>query len=835
MQFDRELKQEQHGDDIRILHASLDLLELEVPARERIQGHFGAGTVEIVSRFQRASGLAPSGIVDAPTSAALAKALESKRYVVSGTVRSPDRAGVGGLRVVIVDRHLDRTSTLAETHTDLDGAYATHFSARAVAGCRKTRPDLQAQVYAGGTLLATSATVYNATKTEVLDVLLPPNLTALPSEWESLLAALDRLCVGDLANLHESGDRRDITYLANKSGWDGRLIAMASFAFQLAAKNGVAALVPPLYYALLRAGIPSDANSLYQVKPANAQKLWQLAIERGVIPTALTRALPAAVSAWAALVAQHAGDVTAPQGLGSVKDLAQLALGSDAQKLQQFTSIYAQHAGDWPGFWQAVTQQLGAPAAGALQLVGKLNTLTLGNPPLIAAVQAAEQKAPLASVADLADRGYYAPAKWTAALGQLPVPATIPGDTDAARRDAYAQLLAARLRLQFPTAVLAAQVRANEVPLSTTDAAAREEVRSFLASTADKFELDKQPVEQFIARNQLEVAKPVVEEIKRIQRVYQITPNDVAMTGLLQNNIHSAYQIARYSQAEFLRQYGDNIGGSDTARLVWARARQIHNTVLNIATHYVIAQTAPQIGVHSPGQIVNQTPQSSSPDVVAYPTLEQLFGSMDYCACDHCRSILSPAAYLVDLLRFLDHNPSDKASRNPQAVLFGRRPDINHLKLSCENTNTPMPYIDVVNETLEYFVSHAKINSPPSLASFTGHDTDPSVDPAELLASPQYVDDAAYEALRTAIFPAPLPFHRSLETLRRYFSQLRTPLAAAMETLRADDSVERASDTSYAWRDILMERLGLSREEYQLLIDKTITVRHLYGYDDDDS
>ena len=53
---------------------------------------------------------------------------------------------------------------------------------------------------------------------EVLDVTLPPNVISLPSEWESLIAALDRLCVWDLADLRESGDRRDITYLANKSG-----------------------------------------------------------------------------------------------------------------------------------------------------------------------------------------------------------------------------------------------------------------------------------------------------------------------------------------------------------------------------------------------------------------------------------------------------------------------------------------------------------------------------------------------------------------------------------------------------------------------------------------
>ena len=871
------------GDDAASLHGRLRSHGYDVSSDEVDRRFFGPGTRAVLQQFQTDHDLPSTGVVDAATSAALAaspiapaagpviasvagrpigaigdirppgpqpnesrggppggapegeKALDRGQYRVTGTVRSPDRAGLGGLHVVIVDRNIDRSVTLAEASTDPVGRYEACFSARRLAECHKANPDLQAHVYAGETLLATSATRYNATQNEVLDVTLPPDVTSLPSEWDSLIAALDSDCIGDLADLHESRNRQDITYLANKSGWDGRLVAMTALAYHLARKNGASAIAPALYYGLFRAGVPSDGDSLYQVKPPAAQHLWELAIQRGVIPTALTNSLPAAVKAWAALVEAHAINVPAPAGMGTVKDLAQVTLGNDPPKLQQFASIYAQHGSDWPAFWQAITQAFGAATASSLQLTGQLNRLTLGNTALIAQVHAAEQQAPLATMTDLADRGYYTADKWRSVLGQAPVPTTIPGDTDDAKRAAYANLLAAQVRLQFPTAVVAAQVRAGEIPLAAGDSATREAVHSFLTAHVEKFELDKQPVEQYIARNKLQVPESVVDEIRRIQRVYQITPGDTAMTGLLQNNIHSAYQIARYSQADFVRDYGDAVGGAETAQLVWARARQIHNTVLNIATHYVIARTTPQIGVHSPGQIVNQTPQGGSPDVVAYPTLEQLFGSMDYCACDHCRSVLSPAAYLVDLLRFLDHNPPDKTTINPQEVLFGRRPDLNYLELSCENTNTPMPYIDVVNETLEYFVSHAEINAPPSLLNYAGHDTDPEVDPAGLLASPQFADEAAYEALRTAIFPVPLPFRKSLETLRRYFAKLGTPLTAAMEILRADDAIERPNDVSFAWRDILMERLGFSREEYQLLVDKTLTVRHLYGYDDDDS
>ena len=51
-----------------------------------------------------------------------------------------------------------------------------------------------------------------------------------------------------------------------------------------------------------------------------------------------------------------------------------------------------------------------------------------------------------------------------------------------------------------------------------------------------------------------------------------------------------------------------------------------------------------------------------------------------------------------------------------------------------------------------------------------------------------------------------------------------------MEALRVDDGIERASDNNYGWRDILMEQLKLSRAEYRLLTDHTLTLQQLYGY-----
>ena len=239
-----------------------------------------------------------------------------------------------------------------------------------------------------------------------------------------------------------------------------------------------------------------------------------------------------------------------------------------------------------------------------------------------------------------------------------------------------------------------------------------------------------------------------------------MTPNDQAMSGLLKHNLDSAYHVVRYDEAEFVRRFSDDRGGEDAARLTYAKAQHVHNVVLNVATSYLTARQLPALGSNPQALMIDPAPVALAPQaaaasgVLAYPTLEGLFGSMDYCTCEQCRSILSPAAYLVDLLLFLDNPPGDL--KNPQNVLLGRRPDIQYLPLTCENTNMPVPSIDLVNETLEYFVTNSL-----SLANYTGYDTSSGATAEELLANPQFVNDAAYLALKAELFPPPLPFHRN--------------------------------------------------------------------------
>jgi hypothetical protein len=754
-------------------------------------------------------------------------------YGVAGRVTSPDRAGVGGLRVEIVDRNVGRDVTLAEAETDDRGRYDAAFSASALG--QKAQPDLQARVYAGDTFVAASEVRFNAGASETLNVALPANSSALPSEHETLTKALASHFGGALGELKESGERQDITYLARKTGWDARAVALASLADRFSRQAtrggaGDAAIAPAFYYALFRAGLPANPDTLYRADPQAVAGVWRQAVEQGVLPKAAEGEIDRAVESFRRLGAESLLTAAPAAGVSNVREMLNAADLDEGQQ-RRFAELYTTHRQDAPKFWEEVSGALGRETADRLQLDGKLGFLTLNNAPLVRALRGAAREGGLGDTVELARSGYFRAEKWGELLGDgVPVPKEIPGASAEEKRRNYSEYLAAQVRLSYPTVAVAEMAGAGELAVERGA-----EVRDFLNEHQGRFEIGLGPVGQYIARNRLEVPAETVGQITRLQRAYQITPTDAAMAGLLRSGMDSAYSVARHERGDFVKKFSRELGGAEVAAQTYDRAVQVHNITLNIAISYLTARNGFDLGARQMdsderGQLLRPGPDLVAPnagDVIAYPTLEGLFGEMDYCACDHCRSILSPAAYLVDILHFIDRPPTEAGKQNPQSVLFERRPDVQHLPLTCENTNTALPYIDVVNETLEYFIANG--TRALSLEDYAGHDTG-DAESADLLASPQYVMDSAYQTLRGRRFPPPLPFHQPLENLRRYFARFEAPLPLAMERLRRTDALERGSN-AYGWRDIWMEELRLSRAEYEILTDSAaVPLRSMYGF-----
>lgn len=848
---DRNLKLRMTGEDVTLLQSELRQLGYSITDRN---GYFGKSTHEAVVQFQKQHGLEVTGEVDEHAAILINRLVESEpseadqpaedqvTYFVEGKVASRSSAGVGGLRVEIVDKNVEKDHLLARAVTDENGAYQVNFNDADLRRRGKARPDLQARSFKDDTLLAASDVRYNASNRESLNILLDDKATsALRSEYETLTGTLLNHFKGKLGDLKETDERQDITYLANKTGWDARAVALAALAGQFSTRTREArrraGIEPAFFYALFRAGLPANESALYQAETKTVEDVWKQAIKQGVIPAALEPRLPQAVEKFRKLSSQRILDGPALAGVSTLKEILSISMGDDSLKQNQFVDLYIRHQDNLDNFWLEVRHKFGETAEKRIKLDGQLAYLTLNNAPLIRKLHGPDG---LTAILKLVEDGYYRSQKWQEMIGDDSIPPEIPGEKETEKRIYYANVMAAQMRLSFPTAVVAQMVKSGETPLAD---GLRNQVHAFLMGHQGRFEIGMQPVEQYVLKNNLQVAPEVTKEVTRIQRVYQITPGDDAMNALLKKGLDSSYAVVRYDRDEFVQAFKDDVGGEANARLIHARAQQVHNAVLNIAISYLTACSAPGIGVHSPAQIINPKPvgpaNPNASDVIAYSTLESLFGEMDYCTCEHCRSILSPAAYLVDLLLFCDHQTNGK--ENPQKVLLERRPDIQHLPLTCENTNIPLPYIDLINETLEYYITNGL-----SLTNYMGNNTDGSVSKEDLLANPQFVTDAAYTTLASACFPPPLPFHQPLENLRRYFDKFKAPLPEVMEALREKEDLERpnpidpAHPVEYGWRDILMEELRLSRAEYALLTlrgstngntDVMLTVKLLYGYD----
>jgi len=94
-------------------------------------------------------------------------------------------------------------------------------------------------------------------------------------------------------------------------------------------------------------------------------------------------------------------------------------------------------------------------------------------------------------------------------VGNDKVPREIPGANDQERRQRYVDVLAAQVRLSFPTRVVAQMVLSGETPVRSRSGGG---VHEFLVKNQGKFEIGLQPVKQYIGRNNLQVAPEVLKE-----------------------------------------------------------------------------------------------------------------------------------------------------------------------------------------------------------------------------------------------------------------------------------------------------------------------------------
>jgi ABC toxin N-terminal region/Neuraminidase-like domain/Salmonella virulence plasmid 28.1kDa A protein len=671
-------------------------------------------------------------------------------FSVSGTVTLDTGVAWANAAVEALDHTLGKTRSLGSTATDADGRYRIEYALRA-----KQAADLQVRVgNAAGEPIAASRIHYQTQPHASIDISVPSGKADRPAEFARLAADVHGAVDADLAQLDAAG----VAYLAGRTGWDARAVAMASRAALLSQQTRIPA---QHYYALLRAGLPDDPALLHLHSDAELAVTLKAAAASGLIDDAASIDATIELHRAAALstLAQHV-PTGAASSLGDM-----LALRLDDAGRQRFLSAYRDTGGAPEQLWQRLRDDgFDDTTIDRLQTDGALGAITSHNAPVVGRL--AQQ---IGSTADLAGKGFYEAVAWDGVIGN-DVPAGV-------TKQQYAQAMALQVQITQPTLVTAARVAKGEL----TDAAVAGDLAAFLSSNGPAA-LGATPVQQWLGYDGL--SPTLQHEAKRVERLYQISPSDAAMVQLADLGLDSAKSVMAHDSEEFVRQFGDRLGES-TARAVHTKAREVHAATINLATAYLLQHTAPEVhALASPQQVAMSA------------TLEELLGSLDFCTCEECKSVLSPAAYLVELLEFLDNGPAP----TPLQTLLSRRPDLDDLLLSCENTNTRLPYVDLVNEILEHWIVNG------NLVGFQGHNTEEAA--ADLLADPAYVLGAAYTDTAGRVWPVPLPFDMPLAHLRAMFASWDTSLADALAEFGAPADARR-------------ERLGLNARAWQLLTDRT--------------
>ncbi len=890
----RQLRLGMTGDDVRALHQKLNAIGLVIADSEEQTGTYGETTAAAVTRLQQGQRLHVTGAVDDATWAAVERMARTASTLVITSDHAPERGARSAPRKVsgtIYDQYGVPTAGLAvslyhvgfactavalgRVVTGSDGSYEIGYAFDDVANLEVRATDPK------GVEVALSRPVYRARDVEVLKLVCPASVRPAPTEHERLLADLARhVGAAELSGARENADCHDITLLSRASGWDARLVALAATAARLAKSTGAS---QEALYALLRVGMPADEYQLCRLSESTVDAAVDKARTAGVArlgddaAARLKRAL--ADTARRIRLSRPA----APGTLSTVGELL-AASGLNAAEQEKFDQIVAAHTVTGEQLWlKAREAGLSERQVAALRTQGKLAQLTGNNARLIAALQTDLMRRTAAIGGDTGDglpqllvsgdfhqaqtwQGYLSGlAGGAERLGEL-IPPGYAGATAGDRLVAYAEDMARKIRLALPTHVVARRIETGEL---TVDRAA--DVVQVLRTAADdpqlKFRFSTTPTRTFLQRNPQLLSgignpQAVIDSLTTLHRVYQLSPSDQTMRVLMDEKLTSAHQIVAYDYDTFVHRYADKLGGKNIAGRIHRKSQLVSAVVYNaFAAAQHLSSTPATYAISAPEQVVQEAKDKLTQ---AFPTMESLFGDLDFCECADCQSLLSPAAYLVDLLHFIDPDPDTwqqttaawktthgvaypfgsaaelaqwqadhpgtpvPAPMTPYEALVRRRPDLPNTALTCENTNTVLPYIDIVNEILEFSVAHQ--NEALPARDINGARSD------DLLAEPQWVLGEAYPPLQQATYPLALPYDLALDTARRFLDKLDAPLPRVLEQLcpasDLDSADAPANRPDYGWRDVFREQLGIAPAEYALFTAVGADWHKLYGYPD---
>ena len=803
--------------------------------REFNTGAYGATTREAVKAFQLAWRLSPTGEIDSATARALnvvvsranpgAIAAFEGAYRVRGSLRDVGWKGKGRATVQVFEKGLRGLVPLGERTSFANGFFDIGYEApRTPAGKAKNRLHILVRITppAGPRV---ERVYHNVGRIHWANFTDGDQAYRGDSRFtildRGLTASLDRGVT--LETIEESGDTRDVTYLSANTGAVPDDVMKVSLAYRIASNNGGAALTPEVFYAFLSQNYPPELPSDLQPDTPAEWRPWMDAVtedaavgiallerdsQERILDDALEANLvsrevllnkDAILAEFDALRRDFVLEKPILDGGGNLKALLGLA-NVPVQLHHRIADIFVTHWCVGNEFWHEVSR-IEDLAVGELKQVADLGRLTANQVEAIQGLldRIADVNQPERTLQDFAKWRLNDWESFVRDQGDH-VPKGTPGNTAAEQRSAFATEMKNRSEELFPAVALMAEAKNSPSHglehLTRLTQVIDEHPEIDLAQVnLDRFNADPSPAAH--------LSDAQLSELKLLQRVHRLAPGPITATRLLEANLHSAVQVYSYGRDRLAKKLGVD---DREAKAIWERAKYRHAKGLALLGEYRMefhrdTPRAIQSFVYDPQEL-----EDAAGDI---PNLDVLFGSLDYCDCRHCQSVYSPAAYLTDLLRFLGEKDAVAGNRTARDVLLDRRPDIKNIKLSCENTETPVPYIDLACEILENWIVSGNTN--------VSYQT--TLPAEQLRAVSEYVDPDAYDQLRSAEYPMGAPLNLWQEEARVFLDHLGVPrheLMCAFQN-RSDASVAKHAPSMLS---IAGEYFGIPPHSLELIVNQ---------------
>lgn len=801
----RQLRLNMANQHVPTLQRALAFLGHPPASKELKSSRFGPSTRQSVIAFQAAHGLAQTGAADRATLKALNRQLVAAApvsaplsYKIRGSVR--DASWVGRSKVTVelsTDPPVGTSTVLATRITLANGFYDMPYNVPLDPASSKPLAPLALKVRfiePGGATIGTKR-FRDPTPMTWMNFTEGPYPFQGQSLHEAQLAAIAAAGCPDVTALSETGARPDVSRVALAAGLNQddlmRLILAARAAHVLAGR-----LDAPFCFAFLAQGLPVNlpenllawtdhwtlidqlvqltASGIAMTEPTLAADTFDAALAQNLVPIALAARRDAVLAELTAARQRFALDNPSLPGNGTLRTILQRST-VPATAYDAVADVFVATGGLGPKFWSTLTDAPnpygGAAAVASLQRTADIGTVAKNFAPM---VQALEQRLGGTASRNL---GKLTPEDWTelvTAVGE--VPAGIAGTDDDARRAAYARTMAAQAQRLFPTAALTATVKRT----GAGDLAHINQIEQLLDEHPD-LDLRVSNIDTFAAQNSITIDADTRSELKVLQRVHRIAATTDAGAALLANGLHSSVQIMSMSRDTFVAKLVDSGVEPTQAQSIRATAEFQWTQVLHRLSELRSEVQSTMPAALAPHVITQEVRDEALSDL---PDLELLFGPLDACDCPLCASIHGPAAYLADLLRFLDSHDASAGGGTVLGVLRARRPDVTTLKLDCANTDTPLPFIDITNELLESVF-------PGSAANVDLQTTLPA---DELRAAPEHQDSSVYDLLRVSDIPMSSAYDLWADQIRTLLQHLGVPRWRLMEMLGPDQAVDVAAE-----------------------------------------